>query len=181
MAAVSAKRGRPDSGVAVRKPGSSHDGGPQRVAIVADDEPLVRQLVCSVLARQGWRTIEAADGIEALGLSIDAPVDLLITDYEMPSISGLALANVVSRRTPGLPILLISGVASLAEVASSRGYHFLQKPFELGDLVAEIRGLSEQEEDCRMDEPAAKIGAREQSRRRHRGGQDDGDQRGAAL
>jgi CheY-like chemotaxis protein len=117
--------------------------GRQRVALVADDEPLVCQLVCSVLVRSGWRTIEATDGVEALGMSIDEQVDLLITDYEMPSISGLQLANAVRRRTPDVPILMISRYPACSVVARDHGFHFLQKPFSLDELLSVVAILTE--------------------------------------
>ena len=117
--------------------------GRQRLALVADDEPLVCQLVCSVLVRSGWRTIEATDGVEALGMSIDEQVDLLITDYEMPSISGLQLANAVKRRTPEVPILMISRYPACFVVARDHGFHFLQKPFNLDELVSVVSLLTE--------------------------------------
>jgi DNA-binding response OmpR family regulator len=116
--------------------------GRQQLALVADDEPLVRHLICLVLARKGWRTIEATDGVEALGLSIDETVDLLVTDYEMPTISGLQLANAVRRRTPEVPILMISGHPACINVARSHGYLFLQKPFEPSELMSQVETLT---------------------------------------
>jgi CheY-like chemotaxis protein len=108
------------------------------LALVADDEPLVRQLVCSVLARHGWRTIEATDGVAALGQCATADLDLLITDQEMPAITGLELAGAISRRLPGLPILVISGQSWVGAVARNHGYHFLQKPFGLDELMSQV-------------------------------------------
>jgi CheY-like chemotaxis protein len=117
--------------------------GRQPLVLVADDEALVRQLICSLLARRGWCTVEASDGVEALGLSIDEKVDLLITDYEMPSISGLQLANAVRRRTPDVPILMISGYPACVVVARSHGYLFLQKPFGPKELMSQVEILTE--------------------------------------
>jgi DNA-binding NtrC family response regulator len=147
MGAASARGGHDGSGFLPGGGGSeeSPDAGQQRIALVADDEPLVRHLVCSVLARKGWRTIEASDGVEALGLSIDEKVDLLITDYEMPTISGLQLANEVRRRTPDVPILMISGYAACINVARTHGYLFLQKPLQLDDLVSQVESVAGQQ------------------------------------
>jgi DNA-binding response OmpR family regulator len=125
------------------------------VALVADDEPLVRRLVCAVLAKQGWDTIEATDGAEALGLSIDDKIDLVITDHEMPAIMGLELANTIHRRTPELPILMISGLPELAQVAAECGCRFLMKPFLLDELVSVVATLTEQLVSARETGPAA--------------------------
>jgi CheY-like chemotaxis protein len=134
--------------------------GRQRIALVADDQPLVRQLICSVLARKGWRTIEATDGVEALGLSIDESVDLLVTDYEMPTISGLQLANAVRRRTPDVPILMLSGYPACINVARSHGYLFLQTPFEPNDLMSQVETLTGRQVGDPRFRPAAQTGAR---------------------
>jgi len=134
--------------------------GRQRIALVADDEPLVRRLICSVLARKGWRTIEATDGVEALGLSIDESVDLLVTDYEMPTISGLQLANAVRRRTPDVPILMISGYPACIKVARNHGYLFLQTPFEPNELISQVETLSGRQVGDPRFRPAAQAGAR---------------------
>jgi CheY-like chemotaxis protein len=117
--------------------------GRQPLVLVADDEPLVRQLICSILTRHGWRTVEASDGVEALGLSIDEKFDLLITDYEMPTISGLQLANAVRRRTPDVPILMISGYPACVIVARDHGFMFLQKPFEAEDLLRHAEAVTD--------------------------------------
>ena len=76
-------------------------------------------------------------------MSIDEQVDLLITDYEMPSISGLQLANAVRRRTPEVPILMISRYPACLVVARDHGFHFLQKPFNLDELVSVVSLLTE--------------------------------------
>src|SRR5665811_867070 len=72
---------------------SESDDEPAPLAVVVDDEPLIRQLVSTVLRRKGWTVIEAADGSMALSVVGAGPVDLLVTDYEMPFISGLRLAE----------------------------------------------------------------------------------------
>lgn len=123
-------------------PALAPEHGP--LALVADDEPLIRQLVCLILARQGWRTIEAGDGVAAFGRSIDESIDLLITDYEMPLITGLELARAIHQRTPDLPILLISGLPELATVARDNGYQFLLKPFKPAELTKLVGTLTQQ-------------------------------------
>lgn len=135
------------------------DGSP--LALVVDDEPLVRQLVCSVLARSGWRTVEATDGVAALGLSLDGRVDLLITDYEMPAMTGTEVASEFRQRMPDLPVLMISGVAAVAAVAMHRRYSFLRKPFELDELMSLVKTLTDQQIDGSAAEQETEIEANE--------------------
>jgi CheY-like chemotaxis protein len=111
------------------------------LVLVVDDEPHVRRLICAVLARHGWRTAEAADGARALQLGAEATPDLLITDYDMPRIKGIELADAFRGRVPDLPVIVVSGLGAVGQLATSRGYRFLAKPFKPGELSALVAGL----------------------------------------
>lgn len=111
------------------------------VALVVDDEPFVRALVAAVLRRRGWSVIEAPDGSSALALAPQA-LDLLVTDYEMPVISGVAVAEQLRLRDGRLPVLVLSGRPDAA--ARMRGLRgprtaFVGKPFPVEELIATIR------------------------------------------
>jgi len=110
------------------------------VALVVDDEPLVRALVSTVLRRRGWFVIEAPDGPSALALAPET-LDLLVTDYEMPSISGVTLAEQLRLRNDRLPVLVVSGHPDVA--AKLRGLRgpraaFVSKPFPVEELLSTI-------------------------------------------
>jgi DNA-binding response OmpR family regulator len=114
------------------------------LAIVVDDEPLIRQLVSTVLRRRGWTVIEAADGSVALSVVGEGSVDLLVTDYEMPVISGLRLAEQMRELDDQLPVLMVSGRPDVAhKMRSLRGPHtaFVRKPFPVEELVASIGSI----------------------------------------
>ena len=119
--------------------------GPTPVALVVDDEPLVRQLVATVLRRRGWSVFEAEDGSIALSV---APVnlDLLVTDYEMPSVTGMVLARKLRQRDEDLPVLVVSGHPEVArKMRSIRGPRtaFVRKPFPLEELVSSIGSITD--------------------------------------
>jgi DNA-binding response OmpR family regulator len=123
-------------------PNTVEDRAPGRrapIALVVDDEPLVRGFVSTVLRRQGWLVREAADAVGALSLATE-PLDLLVTDYEMPGISGLALAAQLRLRDENLPVLMVSGYPEAAgEIRNLKGrIGFARKPFEANELVASI-------------------------------------------
>ena len=81
----------------------------RRVVLVVDDEQGLRDLVCRTLQAEGYTTLEAAHGSEALEVMESVPeVDLLITDVVMPGMDGRELGRRVSQRWPDLPILYIS-------------------------------------------------------------------------
>ena len=107
--------------------------------LVVDDEPQVRQLATRALERQGYRVIQATDGLEALGLfTYDARIDLLVTDVRMPHTDGIVLAAALRRRYPTIPVLFMSGYPRGTEPAPEP---FLAKPFEMGVLCDWVRDL----------------------------------------
>jgi two-component system, OmpR family, KDP operon response regulator KdpE len=113
------------------------------VALVVDDEPQVRRFVSTVLRRQGWTVFEAADAAAALELANSREFDLLITDYEMPSGSGVSLAQRLRVHDRNLPVLVISGHPDVdTKVRDLRGRSaFARKPFAASELVARIGAL----------------------------------------
>jgi two-component system cell cycle sensor histidine kinase/response regulator CckA len=115
------------------------------VVLVVDDEQGLRDLVCRTLQAEGYTTLEAAHGAEALEVMESVPeVDLVITDVVMPGVDGRELGRRVSQRWPDVPILYISAydVNDIFRRGSPRqSAPFLQKPFPLEGLIATVRGL----------------------------------------
>jgi DNA-binding response OmpR family regulator len=123
---------------------SDRDETPAPLALVVDDEPLIRQLVSTVLRRRGWTVIEAADGSVALSVVGAGPVDLLVTDCEMPFVSGVRLAQQLRELHNELPVLMVSGRPEAArKMRSLKGPRtaFVRKPFPLEELVAGIGSI----------------------------------------
>jgi two-component system cell cycle sensor histidine kinase/response regulator CckA len=114
--------------------------------LVVDDEPGLRDLVCRTLEAEGFRTLEAAHGAEALEVmeSASGGVDLVVTDVVMPGMDGRELGRRLSQRWPDLPVLYISAydVNDIFRRGSPRSSApFLQKPFALDGLVSTVRDL----------------------------------------
>jgi two-component system, cell cycle sensor histidine kinase and response regulator CckA len=121
-------------------------GQSPHVVLVVDDEPGLRDLVCRTLEAEGFRTLEAGHGAEALELMESAPdtVDLVVTDVVMPGMDGRELGRRLAQRWPDLPILYISAydVNDIFRRGSPRSSApFMQKPFPLEGLVTTIRSL----------------------------------------
>ena len=119
---------------------------PARLVLVVEDEQGLRQLMTRTLRAEGFRTLEAAHGAEALELMETAadPVDLVVTDVVMPGMDGRELGRRVEHRWPHIPILYISAyeMNDIFRRGSPRNSApFLQKPFPLEGLVTTIRGL----------------------------------------
>jgi len=116
----------------------------ERTALVVDDEPSVRSLVTKVLARRGWRVVEASNGRDALDLAGRGRFDLVVTDYDMPYLTGIELTEQLRITQSELPVLLISGHSDVAPrfLALPGGrVDFSAKPFAIDDLLCRIDGL----------------------------------------
>jgi two-component system cell cycle sensor histidine kinase/response regulator CckA len=121
---------------------------PRRVVLVVDDEPGLRELVCRTLRSQGYITLEAGHGAEALKLmeTSEEPVDLVITDVVMPGMDGRELGRRLGQKWPHLPVLYISAyeVNDIFRRGSPRhSAPFLQKPFPMESLLNTVRDLIE--------------------------------------
>jgi two-component system, cell cycle sensor histidine kinase and response regulator CckA len=122
--------------------------GPSRPVIVllAEDEEPLRTMVARVLWAEGYRTLEARDGAEALHLArLSLPhLDLVITDVVMPTMDGRELGRELAKHSPDLPVLYISGYVR-GDVFHRDGpgapSHFLQKPFSNDDLLEAVKAL----------------------------------------
>jgi two-component system cell cycle sensor histidine kinase/response regulator CckA len=120
--------------------------GPRRVVLVVDDEEGLRDLLCRTLQAEGYSTLAAGHGAEALEVMEAAadPVDLVVTDVVMPGMDGRELGRRLSQRWPDLPVLYISAydVNDIFRRGSPRtSAPFLQKPFPLEGLVTIVRDL----------------------------------------
>jgi two-component system cell cycle sensor histidine kinase/response regulator CckA len=121
---------------------------PRPLVLVVDDEQGVRELMCRTLQAEGYDTLEAGHGAEALKVleTAPVPVDVVVTDVVMPGMDGRELGRRLSQRWPDLPILYISAydVNDIFRRGSPRSSApFLQKPFPMEGLVTTVRGLIE--------------------------------------
>jgi two-component system, cell cycle sensor histidine kinase and response regulator CckA len=107
--------------------------------LVVDDDPDQREAIRRVLERGGYSVVVAASGAEALRLlrSTHVPVDLLVTDVQMPGLVGDALVRQVRQSWPDLPVLFISGEPRFATLPRLIGgpSRFLLKPFGPAELL----------------------------------------------
>jgi PAS domain S-box-containing protein len=135
---------RPPNDVAAAEaapPGIRAHGRGELVVYVDDDEVMVH-VVDRLLARLGYRTRCFTDGREALAvLDGGLAADLVVSDYNMPGLSGLELASALRTARPGLPVVMSSGFISdaLREAASRAGVRALMhKQHTIDELGATI-------------------------------------------
>jgi two-component system, cell cycle sensor histidine kinase and response regulator CckA len=127
-------------------PPDSRGKAHKQTVLVVDDEEGLRTLVCRTLRAEGYETLEAAHGAEALELieKAAAPVDLVVTDVVMPGMDGRELGRRLTQRWPTLPVLYISAydVNDIFRRGSPRtSAPFLQKPFPSEILITHVQQL----------------------------------------
>jgi CheY-like chemotaxis protein len=110
--------------------------------LVVDDDPLVLENVAARLEDLGHRVIEARSGPEALNLLVQVrTLDLVITDYAMPIMTGAQLLERISWLRPDIPAILATGYA---ELSSGQTVHAirLMKPFDQNALAQVIHAAT---------------------------------------
>jgi CheY-like chemotaxis protein len=116
------------------------DAMAQRIAMIVDDEWSVRMYIKAVLESDGFHTIEAENGVEALEQirQLGTGVHLLVSDIKMPQMNGIELACLVRADFPTIPIILISGYP---DEFSDVAFEFISKPFRVETLLSTVRNV----------------------------------------
>lgn len=108
--------------------------------LVADDSADFVLLCRAVLEDAGYEVVSATTGIAAIAAAEATEIDAAVLDVLMPGMSGDALAERLRLRSPGLPILLVTGLYGEQFIAGSR-VPVLRKPFSPDQLVAAVNDL----------------------------------------
>jgi len=113
---------------------------PASAILLVDDEPSLTEMLTAMLQTHGHRVVVRESGEAALAWLRENPqqVEAVIMDRMMPGIDGLEAAEEMRKLKPKLPILLMSGVSSPADIATEtqvKGIAFLAKPFREEDLL----------------------------------------------
>ncbi|UYN97815.1 MAG: response regulator [Enhydrobacter sp.] len=116
--------------------------GGRATLLFVDDDFLISLSTVALLEDLGHTVIQANSGARALEvLRSDRAVDLLITDYAMPGMTGAQLAEEARRLRPGLPILLATGYADLPSGGVALDLPRLTKPYVQSQLAERIAAL----------------------------------------
>ena len=105
--------------------------------LVVDDEQLIRWSLTSRLADEGYKVFEAETAAEALKLAREG-VDLVLLDYRLPDSDGLAVLKQIKENDPDTLVILLtaySSVKTAVEAMRHGAYHYVNKPFDLDEIV----------------------------------------------
>jgi DNA-binding response OmpR family regulator len=111
--------------------------------LVADEEPMILELIAIVLRNAGFSVLTANTSSEALALErqYHREIRLLITDIGMAHVDGPTLVERLLAIDPALPVLVLSAATSESEFEQKRRAAFLAKPFNTRDLLAQAKAL----------------------------------------
>jgi CheY-like chemotaxis protein len=105
--------------------------------LLVDDSRATRMALGQLLDEEGFDVRACASGPEALACLQAAPFEALVTDYEMPEMTGVELIRAVRERAPGVRAIVVSGRAAPEDVP--QGVPWMDKPVALERLVAALR------------------------------------------
>jgi DNA-binding response OmpR family regulator len=114
-----------------------------KTILVVDDEPMVREVVVRYLKRDGYLTVEAADGDEALRRFEEDTPDLVVLDLMLPGTDGLSVCRWIRERSTA-PVVMLTARGEEADriVGLEIGADdYVQKPFSPRELVARVRAV----------------------------------------
>ncbi len=116
---------------------------PQVPLLVVDDEPLLRNVVCTLLGREGYVCGQAGSVQEALALLEKEPYSLVLCDLEMPGERGIDLVKALQPRMPGIAVVMVSGrndMSVITDCLEHGAYGYVFKPFQVREILVQIRG-----------------------------------------
>ena len=115
--------------------------------LVVDDEEIMREILDSLLTREGCRVTLASSGEEAIEIARTASFDVAIVDIMMPGIDGIEALEGLKQIDQDLPVIIITayGTAANTRLAFKRGaFDFIEKPFKNDDVLVVVRNAGAQ-------------------------------------
>ncbi len=126
--------------------GPRESAGNHRKILVADDEAHILHIVSMKLANAGYEVITAMDGEEALELALADKPDMVITDFQMPYLTGLELSRRLheNEQTREVPVLMLTARGfdiEDGEMAAAGIHDVLSKPFSPREVLRKVQNL----------------------------------------
>jgi DNA-binding NtrC family response regulator len=129
----------------------------KRKALVIDDEQIVLDSVKKILFAENYEVDTTLDGHEGIKMAIKNSYDVVLTDIRMPNVGGLIVLRDIKRQKPSLPIVIITGYASVRSAVQAMklgASDYIEKPFTPEQLVKSISAAIELEKTIEPEEQA---------------------------
>ncbi len=109
--------------------------------LIVDDEKNYHTIIGEILQEEGYTSLTASSGMEALDILNNNLIDLILTDVKMPGMDGIKLLEKVKEINPDIPVIIMTAYGSVekaVEAMHKGAYTFILKPFENQTLIAHI-------------------------------------------
>ncbi len=124
--------------------------------LIIDDDLVVNSLLRNMLTKVGYEVITTTNGEDGLRLTKLKNPDLVITDFEMPGITGLDVVKDLTKNVPGLPVIMLtchSDVSLTIKSIQAGAYDYIEKPIQPQKMLDAIRnGLQVSEQNRQIDQ-----------------------------
>ncbi|MBN2126004.1 MAG: response regulator [Deltaproteobacteria bacterium] len=109
--------------------------------LVIDDEQIVLDSVCRILADSGMEVDVSLSGRDGLAMALERPYDIVLTDIRMADLGGMVVLRDIKRAKPTLPVVMITGYASVRSAVQAMklgAADYLEKPFTPEELTGTV-------------------------------------------
>ena len=127
-------------------PMNTHVSPQATTILIVDDQPDNRDMLAELLSSEGYRTVQAASGMEAMDQIAKETPQLILLDVSMPDMDGYAVASLLKAdpKTSGIPIIMVT--AHTGRGARVVGLHtgvedYMTKPVDAPELLLKVRNL----------------------------------------
>jgi two-component system nitrogen regulation response regulator NtrX len=114
--------------------------------LIVDDEKAICASLTGILSDEGYEVSSAHDGDQALKALEDEDPDLLLLDIWMPGKDGMEVLELIKKRSPGLPVIMISGhgtVETAVKATKLGAFDFIEKPLDMDKILLSVRNALE--------------------------------------
>lgn len=127
-----------------------------KTILIIDDDLVLNSLLRNMLTKSGYEVITTTNGEDGLRLTKLKDPDLVITDFEMPGLSGLEVVKDLAKNYPGLPVIMLtchSDVSLTIKAIQAGAYDYIEKPIQPQKMLTAIRnGLQVSEQNRQIDQ-----------------------------
>ncbi|MED5505575.1 MAG: response regulator [Pseudomonadota bacterium] len=127
----------------------------QKLIMLVDDDPIFRKVTSAYLESQGFKVVEAENGLEALQQLRECHPDLVLCDLSMPVLDGIEFVEEVSLEYPSMPLIVVSGTDEMSDVAKALRFgikDFLPKPIGNYEHLSQAIENTLEVSDCHFAE-----------------------------
>ena len=106
--------------------------------LVADDDEIAREVVCTILSKEGYNVLYAKDGIEAIRLISIEDISLIITDLRMPGADGVEVLRYAIKSNPDISVVILTAYGTLdtaLQAIKEGAYDYITKPFKIQEIL----------------------------------------------